>query len=244
MILDGLHENNGALSKLVADGERRIHVCLKNTDIGQYSKEVILVNKCDALLEMRTVYSKECIDIYYLTGGFETVYELMHIREDFNIFLCITEILHALKCCENYLIRNDELLLIPESIYYDPYNRKIKLMYMPDNDRSISVREAIIEMVDCRISCGVICKDELEKLVDYKKDIFYKNHYNINDLLRITEEAARYSEEADSDFIKDEVDMVTLNKEEEPSIWKFSSETEGLIDLGARLKTMITKLVS
>ena len=80
--------------------------------------------------------------------------------------------------------------------------------------------------------------------MDYKKDIFYKNHYSINDLLRITEEAARYSEEADSDFIKDEVDMVTLNKEEEPSIWKFSSETEGLIDLGARLKTMITKLVS
>ena len=72
MILDGLHENNGALSKLVADGERRIHVCLKNTDIGQYSKEVILVNKCDALLEMRTVYSKECIDCLLYTSDLPT----------------------------------------------------------------------------------------------------------------------------------------------------------------------------
>lgn len=244
MSLYGLNGKDKSVSRFVSGGEQRIHVCLENTGIGLYSKEVILANKCSTLLEMRTVYSRNNIDIYYLTDGLETVSDVIEMREDFNIFICITEILHAVKNCEHYLIRTDELVLNSESIYYDQDERKIKLMYMPGNDRTLSVREAIIEIVDRSISCGGIYNGNSEKLINYKKDIFHKNNYSIDDLLRITEEAARYSDEMPVTLIKDETEKETVLKEEESTIWNLQYEKENLIDLGARLKNMITKLVS
>ena len=62
--------------------------------------------------------------------------------------------------------------------------------------------------------------------------------------MRITEEAARYSDEMPVTLIKDETEKETVLKEEESTIWNLQYEKENLIDLGARLKNVITKLVS
>ena len=117
--VEHLYEERNDFKGVNANGEYRVNICLDNLKLSPYTREVILSNKCDVLLEMRSIYSSENVEIYYLTDDFENVDELMRHNNDFDVLACISDMLHALKRCEDYLIYPEELLLSPESIYYD-----------------------------------------------------------------------------------------------------------------------------
>lgn len=176
--------------KVYADGERREHVVIRNVYLGKYAERVVLENKCEALVEMRVVYDGDSTNIFYLTEGLETVGYTMRREPEFSFYRCVTEMLQAVTKAGEYLVSEEELVFDPEFMYVNPETGKIRLMYIPGNGDDISIREAIIDLADLWLAGGNLTEQEMESIIAYKKDIFYKD-YGIRELTRITEDASR-----------------------------------------------------
>lgn len=176
--------------RVYADGERREHVVIRNVSLGKYAEKVVLENKCEALLEMRVVYDGENTNIFYLTEGLETVGLLMRRRPEYSFYRCVSEMLQAVTKAGEYLVTEEELVFDPEFLYVDPESGRIRMMYAPGNNDDMTLREAITDLADMWLALGNLTERELESLIAYKKDIFYKD-YGIRELTRITEDASR-----------------------------------------------------
>lgn len=188
--------------RVYADGERREHVVIRNVSLGKYAEKVVLENKCDALLEMRVVYDGDNTNIFYLTDGLETVGFLMRRAPEFSFYRCVTEMLRAVSKTAEYLVMEEELVFDPEFMFVDPESGKIRMMYVPGANDHISLREGIIDLADLWIAGGTLSERELESIIAYKKDIFYKD-YGMRELSRITEDASRSLYYTESDDIAD-----------------------------------------
>ena len=168
----------------LSSGDRVVHISYGSFLPGDYEKQVILGNKCSALIPMRCIFDGDSADIFYIISGLCGFEEYVEKETDGarSLLEMILNVMKAVRLCGQYLILEHEVSLRPEHIFFSEANGAARLLYMPGSAPGESLGEAFAELLrtgeqrcrlglfqkelleDCRNGL-IVCGNDLEQMI-------------------------------------------------------------------------------
>lgn len=176
----------------VSSGDRVIHISYGSFLPGDYEKQVILGNRCSALVPVRCIFDGDSADIFYIVSGLCGFTEYVEkqtngTRSFLELFLGI---LKEMQLCGQYLIPHNEISLLEEHLFFSEMNGEAKLLYMPGSAREEALGQALaglVQRAERRCHLGLFQRELLD---EYRNELLLCEE-DLEQMIGVTEETMR-----------------------------------------------------
>ena len=185
-------EGSTEISEGIVLSDQHSRLSFEEFSFSEYERQLITGNRCEALLEMKTVFHGDSIDIFYDTERYLNVYEVLRsgLSEKEAVFSLCRGFLDALITCGDYLLAPEELSFKNAHVYCTRDLSAVRFMYIPKFRNHISIREKLVDMVDTAIEYGEGDDFFISSLSEYKSRM-YTGGQELRSLSILTEETIR-----------------------------------------------------
>lgn len=172
--------------------DQHSRLSFQGLSFSEYERQLITGNRCEAFLEMKSVFHGDSIDIFYDTERYLNVYEVLRsgLSEKDTVFSLCRGFLDALITCEDYLLAPEDLSFRNEHVFCTSDLSSVRFMYIPKYRNHVSIRDKLVDMVDTVIEYGEGDDLFISSLSDYKNRL-YTGGQELRSLSILTEETIR-----------------------------------------------------
>lgn len=249
--MTGMYEGTSLISGNRIQGEEgTLEMKFDVSKLSEYVKHLITDSRCEALLNMKCVFSRESVEIYYSAGKFIRMEEILMsgMADPAAVLQMCRSFLEAVDICRDYLLTLEDLDFGDGCIYTSHDFSTVKFLYMPGRHNRMGLREKLADIVDTAIEYS---DDEDRKIIflsEYKNRL-YAGRDDLLTLMAATEEMLRrnLSEKKHSQSSDDQDEEYQENPSQTTSLSVMKEEEKHYEEkprLGRKLKNIFNELVS
>ena len=156
-------------------------------EISDYHRKTILNGKCNGFVPMRCISEGEEIKIFYSIDDLVILEDYLEFYvSDFGSFLdVIVNTCDSISSAKEYLLYENEIILMPGNVYADCKTGRIMMQYMPGKKASKTAFNSIIELLKRHVSYSNTSKELLSQISSFT-EVAASGCRNIDDFKKMT----------------------------------------------------------